>query len=324
MTVGGLRRAGGPLLASPVDVTVAQALALLAHPIDRAAPEPTAMPAPEILQRLVAGRIGVVGFRPPGQARLDAHRRSPKPIPGAARRHVHPAAAAARRLGNGDHAQQSPHRPRDRRGDACLAVVSSAPDRWRASRLADARTDIRMRAAEGFTIDAAALATLRDATFSLRGDAEVRFQRAPAGRRAFRCGPGRLSRWRGSGSRSSRRRSTSRRSCWSATRRSRASRVGAAQLSPARRRCRRGTRIATSTPGWLGPDGPLAALVTPADRFVGRNWAGRFHVLFDNAGPFAPDDRLYVVESRDDGTRPHAAGRRRPCGCRRRARGARR
>jgi len=295
MTLGGLAALAIHYRHRRWTITVAQALVLLAIRLTVPAGA-HGVPAPETLQRLVAGRIGVIGIRPPDQARLDAHRRSPKPFPV-------PLGVMF----------TLPPLPRDvtatviTRNNRLIGrnTVEATPAwQWvyiagrRAALLADAAPTSEMSVAEGFTVDVAALATLRNAPFSLRADAEIRFWRDRlAGEQPLRAG----SAFEVAGQRVevlgvearppillvrytafptlARRRST----------------VHLLVADPQR------TRIATSTPGWLGPDGPLAALVTPADRFVGRNWAGRFHVIFDNAGPFAPDERLYVVESRDEG-----------------------
>jgi hypothetical protein len=292
MTLGGLAALAIHYRHRRWTITVAQALVLLAIRLT----VPTGahgVPAPETLQRLVASRIGVIGIRPPDQARLDAHRRSPKPFPV-------PLGVMF----------TVPPLPRDvsatliTRNNRLIGrnTVEATPAwQWMSiagvrAALADTAPTSEMRVAEGFTVDAAALGTLRDAPFSLRADAEIRFRRdRVAGEQPLRAGSvfevaGQRVEVLGVDARPpivlvrytafptlARRRST----------------VHLLVADPQR------TRVATSTPGWLGPDGPLAALVTPADRFVGRNWAGRFHVLFGD--PFAPDDRIYVVESRDEG-----------------------
>jgi hypothetical protein len=275
-------------------ITAALALALLAIRLTVPAGRDW-IPAPEPLQRLVAGRIGVTGIRPPSQERLDASRRLSKPLPV-------PLGVMF----------TLPSLPRDvsatviTRNNRLIGrdtVEATVAWQWiqlaalGAAVLTDTPPTAEMSVAEGFAVDPAALATLR-APFSLRADAEIRFHRNRlAGELPLRAGsalevagervevlgvdarpPIALVRYTAFPTLSRR--------------------PGSLHLlvaDPQR------TRIAMSSPGWRLRDGPLAALVTPADPFIGRNWSGRFHLLFANHGPFAPDDRIYVVESRDEG-----------------------
>jgi hypothetical protein len=277
-------------------VTAALALALLAIRLGVPA-GPHDRPAPETLRRLVAGRLGVIGITPPDPRQVDAQRGSRRPAPV--------------RLGI---AFTLPPMPRDvtatviarnnrliGRGtvEATTAWQRVAVARSASALVTDGEAPTsEMARAEGFAIDPSTLDALRGRPIALRADAEIRLWHTRvvgdtalqgtsaidvAGQRLELLGfesrpPIALVRYMAFPTLAPRR--------------------STVQLVVADRTR---TGIATSSPGWLGPDGPLAALATPADRFVGRNWAGRFHVLFQNADPFAPDDRIYVVESRDEG-----------------------
>ena len=296
MTLGGLAVLAAHYRHRRWTITVAQALVLLAIRLSVPA-GPHGVPAPETLQRLVAGRLGVIGIAPPDPRHLDTQRRSRSP--------------AAVPLGI---AFTLPPMPRDvwatvitRNNRLIGRGTVEATEAWQwvaVSRPWSALlTDVEspkseMSRAEGFAIAPSAIGALRGGPIALRADAEIRFWRRRvvgdtalqdtsaievAGQRVELLGvesrpPIVLLRY-----------------------------TAFPTLAPRRSTIhllvadRTRAVIATSSPGWLGPEGPLAAMATPADRFVGRNWAGRFHVLFQNTGPFAPDDRVYVVESRDEG-----------------------
>jgi hypothetical protein len=296
MTLGGLAALTVHYRHRRWTITVPLALVLLAIRLGMPA-GPQEGRAPETLQRLVAGRLGVIGIAPPDPRQVDAQRGStrPAPVPLGITFTLPPlprdvtATVIARNnrlIGRGT-------------VDATTAWQSVAVAPWGPALLTDGdAAKLQMSRAEGFAIDPSALEALRGVPIALRADAEIRLWRERvvtdtalqdtsaievAGQRvellAFESRPPIVLVRYTAFPTLAHRRSTIHLLVADRTR----------------------TRIATSSPGWRGPAGPLAALATPADRFVGRNWAGRFHVLFENAGPLAPDDRIYVVESRDEG-----------------------
>jgi hypothetical protein len=297
MTAGGLAILAGHYWHRRRVVTIAATLALLATSALSVTGEPSTPAAPE-LARLVSGRLGLGAFRLTGEPVLDPRRRSAPPAPA--------------RL---DVLFTLPPLPRDvsailvtRRnrlvgrqsvpvsggwqccfGPGAIGVVAPATS----------PAPITLRPAQGFTITAADLSTLHDATVSLQGEAEVRLQRHQlVADVPLRAG----STVEAAGQRIE----------VLATHAQRSALLVRYMAMPSL--ARRGsalslfvgnaarTQIATSVPGWGAAGQPIAALAWQRDRFSGRNWAGRFHILLDIGPAIGPDAHLYVVETRDAGT----------------------
>ncbi len=296
MTVGGVTVLAGHYWHRRRVASIAATLVLLAIPalIPSGAP-PT--DAPSDLARLVSGRLGIGALQLPGQPLLDARRRSgtPFPIPLEVVFTLPelPPDVSARLITRHNRLIGRGTVPVSDGWQCCFgpgprAAVSSTPS-----------GAVPARPAQGFAIDAADLATLRGGTASFRGDAEVRFERhrlaadiplrpgsavEVAGQRieVLAANPQRsalLVRYLAIPSLAD---SGSALSVF---------------VGDADRR-----QVATSVPGWGGPSGPLPALAWQRQRFGGRNWAGRFHVLLDLGPAIRPDARLYVVETRAAGT----------------------
>ncbi len=61
-------------------------------------------------------------------------------------------------------------------------------------------------------------------------------------------------------------------------------------------------RPSATVPGWAGRQRPVDALVRRGPFGRGRRWAGRFHVLVMDSTVMMPEAQIYLVESREAGT----------------------
>jgi len=276
-------------------LSIAATLALLATSA-LVPDEQPATPAPLELARLVSGRLGIGAFRLPEQPILDARRRSGQPFPVPL-----------------EIVFTLPELPPDvsailvtRRNRLVARETVPVSGGWQCCFAPGAMAAVAprsaprvVRPAQGFTVDGADLPKLRDGTASLRGDAEVRFERHRLAA-DLPLRPGAAVEIAGQ------------RIEVLATHAQRSALLVRYLAIPSLARTGSSlslfvgdaarTQVATSVPGWSGASLPIAAGSWQRARFSGRNWAGRFHVLLDIGPAIRPDARLYVVETRDAGT----------------------
>jgi hypothetical protein len=296
VTAGGLAILAAHYWHRRRSASIAAAVALLTVRLFIPAVGPSTDASPE-LARLVSGRVGIGALQLPGDPLVDARRRSSAPFPIPLEIQftlpelppdvwARLTAQDIRLVG-----RETVHV-----GDGWQCCFGPGPMVAVSSTLS--RKAAADRPARGFAIDAAALATLGDGTASLRGDAELRFERHRlAADIPLRPGA--------------------------------AVQVGGQQIEVLATNAQRAallvryasfpslapsgsslslfvgdaarTQIATSVPAWTGPTRPVTALAWHLHRAVARSWAGRYPVFVDLGPAIQPGARLYVVESIDAG-----------------------